>query len=404
MSNKYTFSIIVIFLVIIWGPLQAYIETDGAFRIPMALSFIAVLMWSSDIIKFCFRKAVAFYLILALYIFINGLAHHSQLLYGEGFMGVYLMAVALFLPVMIMLVVFCCSRYKLDKTLQWITVALVVYCVLCFSSGEMVDDISGEGQRFTSIINANEVALMLAICFAFLYLLFVRGRIRLPFFVSLGILIVIGEMATGSRMGFSMVGIMSVSSIIMLRKRGKINSFLKTVSLLLIAFVLIYYMMEYTYVGQRLSSTTTQTETMVMATGTIWDKFGDRGLQYYYSWPFFLKSPIFGIGFHQWVNVGNFGYVCHSEYLVQYLEDGLIGIGLYLPFFFGLIMKLWRNRNKANSKESATNKVVLSAMFAIAFANAVLWTFSSIGVFALYGIAHVLTIDDSRKKVKSLLA
>lgn len=404
MSNaKYSFSIIVIFVVIIWGPLQAFVAIDGAFRIPMTLSFIAVLIWMSDIAKYCFCKPVVFYLMLAPYMFINGLVHQSQLLYGKGIMGIWLMAVALFLPVLLMLVVFCLSRYKLDNTLRWITFALVFYCVLCFSSGEMVVDSSGEGQRFTGIINGNEVALMLAMCFAFVFLLFVRGRIMFFYFVLLGILIVIGELATGSRMGFVTVGIMSVVSIIMLRKRGSIKSFLTSAVLLCAAFVLINSLVEYTYVGQRLATTTTQVETVKQATGTFWDMFGDRGLQYYYSWPFFLKKPFWGIGFHQWTNVGNSGYVFHSEYLVQYLEGGIVGFILYLLFFIGLIINLWHNKNKSVPRVSATVKIVLCAMFAITFSNFVLWTYDSTGVFALYGIAHALTIDNRRNKRKILI-
>lgn len=389
---KYRFSAVVVFLIIIWAPSQAYVVIDGAHRIPFFLSLLTVLIYLPEIRTTCFRKPMAFYLILAPYMFINGLAHNSQSLYAGGGMGVYMMLNSIIKPVLLMLIVVCQSNYKIDGTLKYITITVLVYCLLCFFSGKMVD-IRVEGERLEGVINSNEVALMIAVGFMLTLLLFIRKQLRIILFVLLEGAFVLAVMATGSRMGFIMIGIVAILTIIMLREKRKIGSLLLSLVFLGGIFVFLNYVMENTYIGERLMTTTTQTESTIHMTGTILDKFGDRGLQYYYGWPFFISHPVFGIGFHQWIKFSPSGHVCHSEYLVQSLECGIIGFVFYMSFFVGLIHKLWRQRFVQDWLDSKTINVLFCSMIAIAFANIVLWTYTSTGIFAIYGIAYALIIN-----------
>lgn len=394
-DSRYKWSIIIVFVVINWTPIQSFVAFDGANRIPFVLLLFTVLIYWSEIRDLCFKKPISFYLLLAPYMFINGLLHHSQLLYGknEG-MGIYLMAFSIFQPVLLMLLITCLSKYNFNSTLKSITFAVIVFCVLCLASGQM-EDYGNEEMRLSSSINANEVALMIAMAFSFLLLLFIRKQIRIKYFVPIAVALVIAVLATGSRMGFGMIGIVAVVSIIMLSNQKSARSIIGSVLLLGAVFFLINYVLDNTVVGERLTGTSTQTEAMTIATGTILDKFGDRGLQYFYGWPFFIEHPVFGIGFHQWVNVGPLGFVCHSEYLVQSLEDGLVGLILYLLFFVGLIRQLWRKRTVSDEQYSRTVKVLFCAMLSLVFANSVLWTYTSTGVFALYGISYAMIIKST---------
>ncbi len=397
-ETKYNFTIFVLFLVIIWAPAQAFVAFDGAYRIPFILSIVAVLMNGSEIKALCFRKPIAFYLLLAPYMFISGLIHGSQSIYSTGGMGIYLMAFSIFQPLLVMLLVICLSSYRFDKTLKYITIAILAYCILGFASGKMTD-YGDDGERFECLINSNEVALMIAIGFFCVLLLYVRKQITLSCSLFIAVLLVIAVISTASRMGFVMIGIVSVLSIIMLGKQRRFRSLYVSLLLLLSFFFFLYFVMENTFVGERLMTTTRQAEFMEMATGTFWDKFGDRGLQYYYGWPFIIEHPLFGIGFHQWINVGPLGLVCHSEYLVQSLENGLVGSVLYVSFFVGLIRRILLKLNVSDMQESRTNKVFLCIFLSVVFANSVLWTYTSTGVFAIYGMLYVQTANHYSSKI-----
>ncbi len=389
-SLKYNWSIVIVVLVIIWAPAQAFVQFDGANRIPFLLLLLATFMYRGEIRAYCFRKPLLFYIILAPYMFINGLAHSSQFLYADDvFLGTYLMGFSIFQPLMLLLIIVCQSHYCFDKTLRWITLAIAIYCILCFASGRMAD-YGDEGKRLTSIINSNEVALMIAICFSLSLLLFSRKIIKLGVFLPLEGLIVIAAIATGSRMGLGMIAIVSIASVWFLREHNNIGAIFLSLLLLAGLFFIMSYILKNTSIGERILNTTTQTEMMYYSTGTILDRFGDRGLQYFYGWPFFLKHPIFGIGFHQWINIGPLGFVCHSEYLVASLENGLIALFLYLSFLFGIFRGLLRGWKHSSFLDSKTCGVLLCSMLSILFANFVLWTYNSTGVFATYGIAYAM--------------
>ena len=383
----------IVFLAIIWVPIQTvYFGVDAAGRIPTILVLFAVFINIETIKLFCYKKPIVYYLLLALYMLINGFVHNSHLLYGDGFMGAFVMFGTIFRAPLIMLLIISLCRENYKKTLTILSLAIVLYGIICALNGQMVESSEG-GERLTGITNANEMALVLAIGFSIVLMQYIRKDIHLLVaFIIAAFLVFVIVFATGSRMGFGMMAITAIVSILFLRKRKNVSSTIVTVVLLIGAYFLINYLLENTFLGARMMETTTQIESSAFTSGTILDKFGDRGIQYYQSWPVFLEHPIFGIGFHQWVKYNPLGLVCHSEYLVQYLEGGVCGFALYLLFFCELIKRLWKSRNALNEKDAKTVRVLLATMCAIVFCNSVLWTYNSNGVFAIYGLSYGIII------------
>lgn len=177
-------------------------------------------------------------------------------------------------------------------------------------------------------------------------------------------------------------------TFIVSRDKKNILSLVGGILALSIIAVITYYILEHTLVGERLAGTTTQMEELGLATGTILDLFGDRGIQYYVSWPYFLDNLITGIGLRHWVEDGPTGHVCHSEYLTMYLENGLIGIALYAAFYYQIIKRLLQRKAATAGTDKNIFKYLLLTFIALLFINSVLWSFDALGFFAVYALSY----------------
>lgn len=169
------------------------------------------------------------------------------------------------------------------------------------------------------------------------------------------------------------------------KKHRSLKSLFLSLTILLVLVVGFLLLMNYSEVGERMASTTEQTE--IGTTGTILDYFGDRGLQYFLSWPYFLRNPITGIGVGNWIGYNPFGLVCHSEYMVQYLEGGLISFVLYCLFWAYMLKQLNLARKKSyNARIRSPRILLIFILLSILFANSVLWSYDMYCVFIVYAL------------------
>lgn len=393
-SLKFKVSLFIICFIILWMPLQkSFFIIDGAGRIITLFSIFGLLLNWKYIANQCFRTPITYAVILTFYMFVSGIVHNTSIMYDEGFKGTFVMFGTLFIPLMLMLVIVASCRNDFNRTLKFVYVSIFIYGLLSMLNGEM-ESIGGDGERLSGITNSNEIALMLSIGFSLGIMLRVRRQLPFIVFIIAEIILFALILATGSRMGFTMCVIVVAISMILLRKRN-VSSTIFTILFLLFGIFFVDYVLENTIVGERFKGTTTQME---YATGTILDTFGDRGVQYYISWPYFIENPLFGIGFHQWANYNPSGHVCHSEYLVQYLEGGLVGFILYLLFFIGLTRKIYKSKYTLCDVDAKTSVVLFATMVSIIFANSVLWTFDSYGVFITYGLAYAMLLNSKKKR------
>lgn len=396
-SLKFKVTLFIICFTILWMPLQkSFFVIDGAGRIITLFTLFALMLNWKYISRYCFRTPITYTLLLVLYMFISGIIHNTPIMYDEGFKGTFVMFGTLFIPIILMLLIVVLSHYDFDRTLKFVYLSIFIYGLLSMLNGKM-EDVGGEGDRLMGITNSNEIALMLSIGFSLGIMLRVRQQLSLIFFCICELVLFALILATGSRMGFTMSVLVAAVSMLLMRKKN-VSSTIFTILFLLIGYFIVTYLLENSIVGERFKGTTTQME---YATGTILDKFGDRGLQYYISWPYFMEKPLFGIGFHQWANYNPSGHVCHSEYLVQYLEGGIIGFVLYLLFFIGLIRKIYRCKYTYSDVDSRTSIVLFATMLSIIFANSVLWTFDSYGVFITYGFAYAMILNTKMNTSKN---
>ena len=94
------------------------------------------------------------------------------------------------------------------------------------------------------------------------------------------------------------------------------------------------FVMNKTYLGERILSTETQMRSREFSGTFLSDIFGDRAMYYYDGWRIFTEHPISGVGNNNYINYNSFGpFVCHVEFMKQFSENGIIGAFLFFSFF-----------------------------------------------------------------------
>ena len=167
---------------------------------------------------------------------------------------------------------------------------------------------------------------------------------------------------------------------------NKESSYIKKIVFFIVFMVSLFYVLNHTYIGERLLNTTSQIEETDLGTGiTIFDSFGDRGIQYYNSFPIFLSNFMTGIGLNHWAEYNPTGHVCHSEYLTMYLENGIVGLILYL-IFFGYFIKSLRRIIKKSCRTDGSAYFLFYCFCGIGAINLVFWTYDSYACFMTYAL------------------
>lgn len=381
LSFKQKFALLAVIFRVIWSPLQVwYIHADGAGMLSFYFLLAAFIASFREIKKTSWRKPLTIYAVLAVYMMFNGLLMGSAEMFPKN--GEWIIVTHLLTPIMSMMIIANCASKDFDGSTKWMAYGLTVYCLLCMRNSTM----DGQG-RLNAEINANEIALSAAIGFGLYMLLYIRQAIdkKLMFFaIILAFLIVL----TGSRMGLAMIALMSFGMSALKFDLKNVTNFFGALALTVILVTVSIYIMGNTLIGERMMGTTTDHEELIFETGTILDYYGDRGFQYYFSWPVFLEHPIFGIGFHQWQVYSLSGHVCHSEYMVQYVECGLVALFLFLAFWYQMMRNLNYYRKITREREKKTILFLIIILVTIVYSNSVLWSYNMICVFTIYALAY----------------
>lgn len=374
-------------IAILWRPLVAWVlPFDAAGRVPFLLLGLSLVISVKRLWKTSFKYPLSLYCLLAVYLFLNGMLKRGYEVYEQD--GIFLMFCAVFQSPLIMLLVASLAKKDFDCTVDWLLVTLFCYPLLSVLFGDI--DIEG---RLNGGINANELALVTVVFTALQLLKYLRGRCSLIFAAIMLVIPFYVIIRTGSRMGLVMVTAVILATILLkMRKRSKTSLILAALAFAALAIGLAY-VLNNSILGERMAKISSQGEDSFLTTGTILDKFGDRGFQYFYSFPYFLEHPLTGIGLGNWINYSPNGLVCHSEYMVQYVENGLLAFIPYLVFFFTLIRRT-RKSSKASDPISRSSAGLLYAMMlTIIFANSVLWSYNQYSVFVVYALCFVLSED-----------
>lgn len=179
--------------------------------------------------------------------------------------------------------------------------------------------------------------------------------------------------------GWCLIVVMSMFTGFDLRKPSNLFKFLLLIGIFFLAY---NYVMEDTYLGERIVDTTEQGEESNESDVEALNFLGDRAMQYYLAWELFLEHPITGIGLRNFSVVADFPFVLHTEYMVQLCECGIIGSVLYLLFMGGLVVRTFRIK-RFNAR---LFYICLGGILCMLFLNFTAWTYQGNHYFAMYGL------------------
>lgn len=392
---KNNFGLISVIITLLWSPLSIWIlHFDEAFRIPFILLCISLIHHYRDIKQLANVTPIILYIIVSLIMLSNAIYNNSSETFDIVKHKEWIVFYLLISPVLVLVILTTFARKNFELSINCVYWGLFIYCFLALLYGKQDEKFDG---RLNSEINSNVLALHGAITIGIGLIL--KQRFKCNKFRDLSLFCpFLLILQTGSRMALTMVILIVVSySFIKINFRN-VHSLVRGCIFFIIAFISFFYIVNNTLIGERLLSTTEQGMESKLRSGTILDYYGDRGVQYYYSWRYFCDSPFFGIGFHYWNRYSPIGFVAHSELMVQYVECGLVSFVPWCLFWYYICKSLNHTRKRSNELDRKTISLILMVLLSMFYANTVLWSYNIICVFCMYSFAISFPLTISKRR------
>ena len=338
------------------------------------------------------------WLVWVIYAFINwkstGLHYYDN--------DYYFIITHFILPIGTLWIVIYAGMRDLNRTSKVIMYLLAIYVLIgiVFQDSGTGEDSTWEGRGGAELGNSlalNGVCLVFFACFCEAKKCISKRTMYLLLLLALG-----GVLFSATRkalVGSLLIVVFYSLSYVDFKKP---TNFIRFFFLLGLLFVVGFFVLNYTQVGNRFSDIETQSEKALFGyynVPTFLNFLGDRALHYMLGWYLFLSNPITGVGLKNFIVLTNFPVVCHSEYMVQLCENGLIGFVLFIFFMLSLLRIPITNFNRH------TKRVVfvsLGFLFCMLFLDLTAWTYEFPRYFAAYGII-IACFSEGKKNASKLL-
>ncbi len=347
MKKYLKFEYLYIAIIIVWVPLSRFIlKADGAARsiTVLTLFLITYLSLKKDFLKIAMSKPLIIWGLWVLYAFFNTL--YKGL---DGELPVYSFLTLLIVPYLLMVLISFLSLknyYELINVLIF-SFYLSLIIILLFNKNSFEDD------RYGGEMNSNTVGLMSVVLLMFIYLKYFFKRISLNLFLIIGSIPVILIILTGSKTAFGGLILLYFSHLVVNRSKSTVKNIVKSLAAIILLLIPLNYLVNNTQLGERILKTTEAGEELGLDTGNEFlNKFGDRGLYYYFGWKVFEDNPVTGIGLNNYKSYMDEEYSLHTEYMIQLAELGIIGFILFLSFYFSIIKNLLGLRKIKTKRKS----------------------------------------------------
>lgn len=379
-SNISKFNLFFLFISIVWEPVQRYyLKVDGEGRIMTLLIVLAIVL---NLVRRQNKKnlilypAIACWTILVAYSMINSLVKGY---YGELRFIVFLKS-NFWEPYVVLWIAIVELMQDKKRCLRCILTALVIYMIigsLHFNARDN-DRIIAEGL-------GNSLPLRAMVALFVSSVLYLDKKLKRKSFIAVVLLSVFIIIITATRKALGAGIIILIGTT--LGKLKKLN--VKNVVIIcLVAFIFlkgIGLIMNNTYMGQRikegnegiyvsLSSNAKINELLIMV-------LGDRAVQYYDGFVLHRQAPWTGIGIENFQTIAQSDFRLHTEYMVHYCENGIIGFVLLLYYYHLLFKGIKKKRKKGENMW-----LCLFGLYSILFINFTAWTYSNTGVMFMYAI------------------
>jgi O-antigen ligase len=268
----------------------------------------------------------------------------------------------------------------LGKPLKLMVFAFSIYCILGFFFMGIVHDDNDSLMSLGNMLAINGSLLVFLLCAA-------RNEKVISGFLfsTLMILVLLMIVASATRKAFGVAIILVAFYGVSMVSLNAKNIFL--VALLAVGvYVGVNYVMDNTYMGERLANTSEQAESREsLASDSKFLQFvGDRAPHYVLGWEIFKQYPVTGIGLYNFMHVSRFNERLHTDYMVQFTENGLIGVVLFVLYYLWYIRNLNKLRRVPERRSAAI--IGMGWIVAVLFLGISAWTYDMPNVFICSGV------------------
>lgn len=394
MNTKQFNSIINLFylsFILVWQPIRLlFIHADAKGRIQFFLTLLVLLInfaYNPEVKKILFRKPFVIWLCWIVFAFIN------MMIKGYNYTSntpLFFFVNNLFTPYFAM--VLTCQEYNVSKKrfIKVVVISALLYCVLgYFFMGRV------RSEDDSSFSLGNSLAVSASLSAFFLCIARLNKQMKAVTFVSLISFVLVVVITTATRKAFGVVLIIMAFyflSLIGLKRRNVLLVAIMTIG----AYIGLNYMMENTNLGERLSNIDEQAMNQnVIYNDSEFLKFvGDRAPHYVYGWAIFKTHPITGVGLCNFQSVSGFYERLHTDYMIQFAENGLIGLALFVWYYLWFILHILTLRRQPHNKGYLL--FGLGWIVAVLFLGLTAWTYDSPMIFICSGVIASLIISDSK--------
>lgn len=198
---------------------------------------------------------------------------------------------------------------------------------------------------------------------------------------------------------------------VVLGRVQKLN--LKTIISIGLTAIVLYkglqFVMDNTLIGERIEESS-ENYSVPLSSNPQVNKFlmtllGDRSGQYYECINLHHQYPLTGVGIRNYMVKTHSLYPLHTEYMVQYFENGYIGLVLLLLFYIFLLVGLNRKR-----KTGSNVYIYFFGLLSVMFLNLTAWTYNSLNVMFIYATliaeiysSHLISKNQMQHHAKAVL-
>jgi len=358
-------------MIIVWVPLNRFIlKADGAARSITVLTLILItyLSLKKNFLKIALKKPLIIWGIWVIYAFFNTM--HKGF---EGELPVLSFLTLLVVPYILMVLISFLSLKNYQELINVLIVGfyLSLIIIVLFNNNSFEDD------RYGGEMNSNTVGLMSVVLLMFIYLKYFFKRISINLFLIIASIPVIIIILTSSKTAFAGIILLYFSHLVVNRSKSTVKNIFKSLAAIILLLIPLNYLINNTQLGERILNTTEAGEELGIDTGNEFlNKFGDRGLYYYFGWKVFEDNPVTGIGLNNYKSYMDEEYSLHTEYMIQLAELGIIGFTLFFIFYFSIIKNLLglrKIRTKRKSIEINLAFIIILLLMITATRMFVIW-------------------------------
>lgn len=386
-SSKELLGYFTLTLWIVWRPFSLWVlHFDTAGRIPLMFLGLYLITNYREVIRYAKIKPLCFLSFSCIWSFINGYMKDSYVL--KTSVEPFPLVSHILIPLLICLIATISFNSNFNRTLKVISRSLVFYAFLAIVFNRSM---GGDERMSLQSININEIVLYCVVGVGLMFVRYVNGTLKRMELCTTIFPMIVCVMA-GSRMGLLSFFIICLALLVSKVDMSKPKNIIPLLLGLIIVYFSIDYILHNSFAGERILGTQDEMNDRYadLKTGTVLDLLGDRGLMYFYSWPYFIENPITGIGIYNYIPNNVFGMRLHTEYATQYVENGLLGFIPFVLFLSALTKKMHSIRKSVvgqTNYSSAT--MIMGLLISVLFSNMVLWSFDMYCVFCVYALVYV---------------